>query len=137
MFSFRRLLAGVLVAGLLAQSSPFSVTAQEVTEQITVPSSSTIAVLIELTAPSALQVYASTLKQPGRNGLTPRQNAINAGRTQVAIASAQQNQLASRLSASQFGVSEIYRVQKVMNAVAANVNPSSIAGIRAFGHCRT
>ena len=86
-------------------------------------------VLIQLTAPAAVESYASALKASGSSLTSVSASAIASGRNQIAANKTQQAALVSAMQASGIKFREIYRVQRAMNAVAVIVPAAQVAAL--------
>jgi subtilisin family serine protease len=90
-------------------------------------------VLIQLSAPAAVESYANAIRAAGATTGSLSANvsasAAAATRTQIASNKAQQANLVSAMQTSGIKFQEIYRVQRVMNAVAVIVPAAQVAAL--------
>ncbi|HST29095.1 MAG TPA: S8 family serine peptidase, partial [Rudaea sp.] len=89
------------------------------------------AVIIKLKGEPATQTYARALRQSG-NGPVGTTSANNAARTSIANLKSEQATLVSQLNAEGVAYTEIYRVQRVLNAVAVRMKPADMQKVRAM-----
>ncbi len=134
---------GILAGNAAAQSAALDELAPKAipVDQASVPraaqmqadSSGLVHVLVELTQASGVQAYVKAVPAHAQV-LTPSQAAVakSAVAAQVAAASAQQASVAAAIAGKGIAYTEIYRVQRVKNAIAMIVPRSSIATIEAL-----
>ena len=87
-------------------------------------------VLIQLTAPAAVETFASVNKAAGGAVNSVTASAVAAGRNQIAANQAQQATLVNTMKASGIKFTEIYRVQRALNGVAVIVPAAQVDAIR-------
>lgn len=87
-------------------------------------------VLILLTQPAAVEAYAAALKASGGSPTNVTGAAVSAGRVQIDVNAAQQVQVVGAMQSAGIQFSEIYRVQRAMNAVAVIVPAAQVGAIR-------
>jgi uncharacterized repeat protein (TIGR01451 family) len=91
-----------------------------------------VAVLIELTREPAVKTYAREMSASNRTFAASRQAAVAASRTQMSVIQRDQRSLAAVLAASNLNVTEIYRVQRVLNGIAVYVEEAKLEALRAL-----
>jgi subtilisin family serine protease len=84
-------------------------------------------ILIQLNGQAAVVSYAAALPNPG--GSTSSAGAVAAGRNQILANKAEQATLISAMQAAGIKYTEIYRVQRAMNAVAVIVPAAQVAAL--------
>ncbi|MBS0569669.1 MAG: S8 family serine peptidase, partial [Proteobacteria bacterium] len=89
------------------------------------------AVIIKLKGEPATHTYAHALRQFGNSPLG-KTSANNSARTTIANLKSEQAAFVSQLSAKGVAFTEIYRVQRVLNAVAVRMNPADMQKVRAL-----
>ncbi|HEY7547834.1 MAG TPA: S8 family serine peptidase, partial [Blastocatellia bacterium] len=87
-------------------------------------------VLIELKEEPTTRVYAATLEKSSLPKAEAREAATFAARQQLAVIYRSQAALAARLASPEFDAKELYRVQRVLNAIAVEVDASKVEQIR-------
>lgn len=129
--SFRKVLPILALLGLLLASPARTTRAQAPTT----PDATHISVLVELSSPSTSEVYiaqmAQASAQPGEVvSATVQAAATAAAQAQLAAINAEQVTLAAALQA--IGVHELYRVQRVYNAIAVRATADQVEALAAL-----
>jgi len=88
-------------------------------------------VIIKLKGEPAALTYARMLRQTG-NGPMGTTAANDAARTTIANLQAEQASLVSQLRGKGIAFTELYRVQRALNAVAVRMNPADMQKVRAL-----
>jgi uncharacterized repeat protein (TIGR01451 family) len=87
-----------------------------------------VQVILELADPPTAKVYAKELARAG-SGAAAEATANAEARRHLAVVEGAQARVAGQLAASQFRATEIYRVQKVYNGIAAFVAADSLSAL--------
>jgi subtilisin family serine protease len=90
----------------------------------------TVQVLIELTDEPAALVYAKELARPDTPKDQAKAQAISAGKAQASLIRATQRTLGAIVTGPNFGAREIYRVQKVLNGIAVEIDANKVDALR-------
>jgi uncharacterized repeat protein (TIGR01451 family) len=91
-----------------------------------------VPVMIELAEPPAVIDWAAALADKSVPKAQALANARTAAKAKIALLEPRQRQLSATLAAAPFGARELFRLQRVMNAVAVVVAPSKLDQIRAL-----
>jgi uncharacterized repeat protein (TIGR01451 family) len=91
-----------------------------------------VAVMVDLYDPPAAIDYAAAMADTSIPKAQALANARVAAKAKVALIQPKQADLAARLVAAPIGASELFRVQKVLNAIAVRVERSKIDLIKAL-----
>jgi uncharacterized repeat protein (TIGR01451 family) len=89
-----------------------------------------VRVLIELQQAPAAVTFAGVLEQAAVRTPQTIAAAATAARTQLTAINAQQQQVGAAIAAAPANATELYRVQRAMNGIAAMVNANSLAALR-------
>ena len=91
-----------------------------------------VPVMVELAEPPAAVDWAAALADTSVPKAQALANARRAAKAKIALLAPRQGQLSARLQAAPFGARELFRLQRVMNAVAVVIEPSKLDQIRAL-----
>ncbi|HEV3076575.1 MAG TPA: hypothetical protein VHB47_19285, partial [Thermoanaerobaculia bacterium] len=91
-----------------------------------------VPVMVELAEPPAAIDWAAALADKSVPKAQALANARRAAKAKIALLAPRQSQLSATLRAAPFGARELFRLQRVMNAVAVVVEPSKLDQIRAL-----
>jgi uncharacterized repeat protein (TIGR01451 family) len=91
-----------------------------------------VPVMVELAEPPAAIDWAAALADKSVSKAQALANARRAAKAKIALLAPRQRQLSATLKAAPFGARELFRLQRVMNAVAVVVEPSKLDQIRAL-----
>jgi uncharacterized repeat protein (TIGR01451 family) len=91
-----------------------------------------VPVMVELSEPPAAIDWAAALADTSVPKAQALANARRAAKAKIALLAPRQRQLSATLKAAPFGARELFRLQRVMNAVAVVIEPSKLDQIRAL-----
>jgi uncharacterized repeat protein (TIGR01451 family) len=93
---------------------------------------SRVPVMVELAEPPAAVDWAAAIADRSVPKAQALANARRASRAKIALLKPRQSQLSARLAAAPLNAQELFRLQRVMNAVAVMIEPAKLDQIRAL-----
>src|ERR1700688_671243 len=91
-----------------------------------------VPVMVELAEPPAAIDWAAALADKSVSKAQALANARRAAKAKIALLAPRQHKLSAMLAAAPLNAQELFRLQRVMNAVAVLVEPSKLDQIRAL-----